>query len=102
MSLQVASHHAKIRAMPSQHADPQLNVRPPAAVTNEAKAILEARGREIRSFVVACLSALNADPDTFLELLDEHWPAAKPRGRPRQPSSAEPDDQRGGAAPRSG
>jgi hypothetical protein len=68
----------------SQHADPQLNVRPPAAVMNQAKDVLRERDREIRGFVVACLAALNADPDALLAQLAEHWPADKPRGRPRR------------------
>ncbi|WP_410583940.1 hypothetical protein [Amycolatopsis sp. lyj-108] len=88
--------------MSSQHADPQLNVRPPADVTEQAKRLLEERGREVRGFVVACLTAFNADPDTFLTQLDEHWPPVKPRGRPPKARPEEPVDQRGGTAPRSG
>jgi hypothetical protein len=75
--------------MSSQHADPQLNVRPPAEVTERAKKNLEDRGLEIRSFVVACLNALNAEPEEFLRLLDQHWPPAKPRGRPPRPAEPE-------------
>lgn len=70
--------------MASQHADPQLNVRPPAAVMEQAKDTLQEHGREIRGFVAACLAALNADPDTFLAQLAEHWPPEKRRGRPRR------------------
>lgn len=80
--------------MASQHADPQLNVRPPATVMNQAKGVLHDRGHEIRGFVVACLSALNADPDQFLAQLADHWPPAKQRGRPRQ---AQPESDGGPA-----
>lgn len=75
--------------MSSQHADPQLNVRPPAAVMEQAKQHLAGHGREVRGFVVACLGALNANPDAFLAQLAEYWPADKPRGRPRRAPAAE-------------
>jgi hypothetical protein len=83
----VASHLCHDSSVSSQHADPALTVRPPAAVMNQAKEVLDGRGREIRGFVVACLSALNADPDRFLAQLAEHWPPTKPRGRPRRHSN---------------
>ena len=85
--MKVASHYVMILYMSSQHADQALTVRPPAEVTEQAKAILGDRNLEIRSFVTACLAALAADPDGFLEGLTNHWPPEKPRGRPpRQPT----------------
>jgi hypothetical protein len=38
----------------------------------------------MQAFVVACLTALVADPDGFLVQLAGHWPEEKPRGRPRR------------------
>jgi hypothetical protein len=57
------------------------NVRPPADITNQAKAVLESRGREIRGFVMVCLAALNADLDAFLEfyLTLVRWPRRRCR-----------------------
>ncbi|MEU6965109.1 hypothetical protein [Streptomyces chrestomyceticus] len=68
--------------MSSQHRDPAMTVRPPAALKAAAETALG--DREMRAFVVACLAALVADPDRFLAQLDEHWPEEKPRGRPRR------------------
>lgn len=85
----MASHYAKIFSVAtSHHTDPQLNVRPPAELLEQAKEVLSSRGHEIRAFVVACMRALNADPDAFLALLGEHWPEPKPRGRPRRQATA--------------
>ena len=67
-----------------RHRDPGLTVRPDATLKAQATQALSDRDREMKAFVVACLSALVADPDSFLELLNEHWPAEKPRGRPRK------------------
>jgi hypothetical protein len=78
--------YVRIFAMSSQHRDPGLTVRPPADLKAAAQDALRARGRETRGFVVACLAALVADPDAFLDQLTEHWPADKPRGRPRRPA----------------
>jgi hypothetical protein len=72
--------------MGSQHADPALTVRPPAEVKDRADAVLKERGLEMRGFVVACLAALADDPDALLAHLGKHWPAEKPRGRPRRSS----------------
>ncbi|WP_018588935.1 hypothetical protein [Salinispora arenicola] len=69
--------------MGSQHADPALTVRPPKEIQSAAKAVLDARGREMRAFVTACLAAVAAEPDEVLAMLASHWPAPKPRGRPR-------------------
>ncbi|MBO0879459.1 MAG: hypothetical protein J2P17_03625 [Mycobacterium sp.] len=74
-----------------RHLDPVLGVRAPADVTTRARKNLEDRDRRIRGFVVACLNALNAKPDEFLRLLEEHWPPPKRPGRPlRRPPSTEP------------
>lgn len=70
--------------MSSNHADPPLTVRPPGELKAAASDELDSRGLHMRSFVVACLAALRADPDGFLRLLTPHWPADKPRGRPRR------------------
>jgi hypothetical protein len=66
----------------SQHADQPLTVRAPKTVIAPAKAVLRSHDREMRAFVVACLTALVADPDATLAQLDEYWPSRKPRGRP--------------------
>lgn len=68
--------------MSSQHRDPALTIRPPAELKAAAQTALA--GREMRGFVVACLSALVSDPQGFLAQLEGHWPEKKPRGRPRQ------------------
>ncbi|GHF33311.1 hypothetical protein [Streptomyces fumanus] len=59
-------------------------VRPGEALKQGATQALNNRGREMQGFVVACLNALVADPDSFLRRLSGHWPAEKPRGRPRK------------------
>lgn len=74
--------------MTDRHRDPGLTVRPPAALKTDAQRELTARNRETKAFVVACLNALVADPDGFLEQLAGHWPAETPRGRP--PKTAPP------------
>lgn len=80
----MASHFGDDGIVSSQHAEPSLNVRAPAAVLDQARAQLHARNLEMRAFVVACLIALDADPDRMLVTLAEHWPAPKPVGRPRR------------------
>ncbi|GHE51097.1 hypothetical protein [Streptomyces capitiformicae] len=72
---------------PDRHRDPGLTVRPGADLKQQATQALSDRDREMQGFVVACLTALVADPDGFLERLAEHWPAEKPRGRPRKATS---------------
>ncbi|MGY4973490.1 hypothetical protein ACWGCC_30485 [Streptomyces nigrescens] len=64
-----------------------MTVRPPAALKAEAQAVLNARELEVRAFVVACLTALVADPDRVIDELGEHWPEKKPRGRPPRTSA---------------
>lgn len=81
--------------MADRHRDPQLNVRPPTELRTDAQQLLEDRGLEMKGFVVACLTALTADPDQVLEWLRPHWPAPKPRGRPPKAadSTHEPEPQ---------
>ncbi len=74
--------------MGSQHADPALTVRPSAEVKSRADTVLKERGLEMRGFVVACLAALAAEPEPLLATLKQHWPAEKPRGRPRRSPDA--------------
>lgn len=70
--------------MVSRHREPGLTVRPPADLKARASTALSDRGKEMQAFITACLRALDADPDGFLAVLTEHWPAPKPRGRPRK------------------
>ncbi|MEV8419217.1 hypothetical protein AB0P45_37520 [Streptomyces niveus] len=70
--------------MASQHRNPALTVRPPADLKKQATKALGDHDREMQAFVVACLSALVDDPDSFLGRLDGHWPPETPRGRPRK------------------
>ncbi|MFI8932550.1 hypothetical protein ACIG3E_33420 [Streptomyces sp. NPDC053474] len=72
--------------MSSQHREPAMTVRPPAHLKAAAQAALG--GREMTAFVVACLTALVANPADFLAQLDQHWPKEKPRGRPRRTPDA--------------
>ncbi|MFM9499874.1 hypothetical protein ACKI1Q_40620 [Streptomyces galilaeus] len=83
-----------------RHRDPGLTVRPDATLKQQATQELSDRDREMKAFVVACLSALVADPDGFLEQLNEHWPAEKPRGRPRKATSPMADADETGEPPR--
>lgn len=53
----------------------------------------------MQGFLVACLNALVANPDGFLEQLKEHWPAEKPRGRPRKATSPPADGDKTDNAP---
>ncbi|MET8411122.1 hypothetical protein ABZV34_23975 [Streptomyces sp. NPDC005195] len=78
--------------MSSNHRDPGLTVRPPVALKAAAQEQLGQRGRETKAFVVACLNALVADPDGFLETLAEHWPAESRRGRPPKENRASASD----------
>lgn len=63
-----------------------LTVRIPPELKTAALAELDTRGLEQRAFVAAALEALRTDPDSTLRWLAAHWPADKPRGRPRRPS----------------
>lgn len=70
--------------MGSQHAEPEaLTVRPGAEVKAAASRVLSERDLEMRAAIVACLTALAADPDGFVATLAPHWPPPKPRGRAR-------------------
>ena len=71
--------------MNSQHADTAaVTVRTGPEVKEAATRVLDRRKLQMRAFIVACLTALAADPDKFLATLAPHWPAPKPRGRPRR------------------
>lgn len=72
----------------SQHSGKALTVRPDPDLKAAATAALTARNREMQAFVVACLTALVADPDAFLATLDTHWPPKKPYGRPPRKATA--------------
>lgn len=81
----MATHYATLVSVSAdRHADTPLQARAPAPLKAEAQRVLRAHRRDMRGFVVACLTALTADPDRFLDQLDQHWPAQKPRGRPRR------------------
>lgn len=66
----------------SKHTDPAMTVRVPDGLKDAARQALTDRGRELRAFVVACLTALRDDPDRLLTYLRPYWPDPKPRGRP--------------------
>ncbi|WJV51751.1 hypothetical protein [Streptomyces flavofungini] len=76
--------------MSDRHRNPPLTVRPPAALKADAQKKLKDRNRETQAFVIACLNALAADPDGFLDRLAEHWPKDTPRGRPRRTAAPSP------------
>ncbi|WP_406490575.1 hypothetical protein OHB06_00855 [Streptomyces sp. NBC_01604] len=82
-----------------RHRDPRLTVRPDTDLKQQATQALSDRDREMQGFVVACLNALVVDPDGFLERLKEHWPAEKPRGRPRKATSPSADGDETDEAP---
>lgn len=71
-----------ILSMTNQHTDSDsaLTVRVPAEVLAAGKSAVAERHLQMRGFVSACLSALAADPDTFLHALEGHWPPEKTRG----------------------
>lgn len=69
-------------AMPSQHRNPPLNVRPDAALKAAAQQELEQRKKEMTAFITACLTAVAKDPEGFLAVLAPHWPPPVPKGRP--------------------
>jgi hypothetical protein len=85
--------------MSSQHRDPALTIRPPADLRQAAARELNERNLEVQAFVVACFTALVADPEQFLEELTAHWPDKKPRGRPRKTdetsTAADPEEPQG-------
>ncbi|MFC1428596.1 hypothetical protein ACEZCY_36080 [Streptacidiphilus sp. N1-12] len=70
--------------MSSQHRDPSMNVRVPAELKAATQQALG--GRELRGFVLACCTALVADPPAFLAGLEDHWPPPNPVGRPSKAS----------------
>ncbi|GGP80238.1 hypothetical protein [Streptomyces melanogenes] len=88
--------------MADNHRDPPLTTRPPAALKQQATAALQAHDREMQAFVVACLTALVADPKGFLGQLADHWPPEKPRGRPRKTAALPQAPADASAAPGQG
>ncbi|MFC1436058.1 hypothetical protein ACEZDB_36035 [Streptacidiphilus sp. N1-3] len=66
--------------MSSQHRDPSMSVRVPADLQAATRQALG--GRDLRAFVLACCTALAADPQAFLAGLEEHWPPPSRIGRP--------------------
>ncbi|MBA8827757.1 hypothetical protein FHX42_005164 [Saccharopolyspora lacisalsi] len=76
--------------MSSQHRDPAITLRVSREIHDAAAARLDELGRTKSAFVQACMTALVADPDTVLPLLEPHWPEPKRWGRPRR-SAGSPD-----------
>ncbi|MCV7256964.1 hypothetical protein H7J86_32795 [Mycobacterium hackensackense] len=68
----------------SQHKDPAMTVRVPPGLKGDARHTLAGRGLELQAFVVACLTALRAEPEQVLAVVEPYWPDPKPRGRPRR------------------
>ena len=77
----MASHLCETVCMPSQHAEPAHTIRADADLWSASQQALN--GREMRAFVVACLTALTIDGAALLAVVEPHWPDPKPRGRPR-------------------
>ncbi|MBC3844559.1 hypothetical protein GXW82_43580 [Streptacidiphilus sp. 4-A2] len=72
-----------ISSVSSQHRDPSMNVRVPGELKAATQQALG--DRELRGFVLACCTALVADPPGFLAGLEEHWPPPnRSAGRPRR------------------
>ena len=69
-----------ISSVSSQHRDPSLGVRVPGELKAATQQALG--DRELRGFVLACCTALVADPPGFLAGLEEHWPPPNRIGRP--------------------
>ena len=69
-----------ISSVSSQHRDPSMNVRVPGELKAATQQALG--DRELRGFVLACCTALVADPPGFLAGLEEHWPPPNRIGRP--------------------
>lgn len=78
--------------MSSQHRDPNMAVRVPKSLRDDAKATLNEHHWGIREFVIACLTAVASSPKDFLSRLEIHRPAPNPNGRPRKESDADEDD----------
>lgn len=75
--------------MSSRHELTTSTYRPERAELDAARASLP-DGRTVDGLLRATLRALAADPDQLLTLLEPHWPADKPRGRPRKQPTARP------------
>jgi hypothetical protein len=63
-----------------------MNVRVPAGLKAGTQQALG--DRELRAFVLACCTALVADPAAFLAGLEEHWPPPNRIGRPPKATPA--------------
>lgn len=77
--------YERIRSVPtSKHADGehQIGVYIPDELRDTVRALLKTRGWTLTAYVMACLLALQADPDAELEAKAPHRPPEKPRGRP--------------------
>lgn len=69
--------------MGSRHRDTAaVTARIPGRLRDDANGAIQARGRTLKDFVVACLRALVADPESILHVLAPHWPEQQRRGRP--------------------
>lgn len=62
-------------------ANTDLYIKGPVDEKLGALKVLRDRGWQLKGFVIACLRALLADPDTFLKRLQPHRPAERPPGR---------------------
>lgn len=72
-----------------RHVDPKLTIRPTEELRRAALDLLKQRGLTAQDFMIACLSALVADPDRQIEAVASHWPEPKTRGRPRKRADTE-------------
>jgi hypothetical protein len=70
----------------AKHLGALVFIRPPREVKAAAKGALDERDVEMTAFLTACLIAVANEPDRLLALLQRHWPAPKPKGRPRKAS----------------
>lgn len=77
-----ATYVTMVDVAANKHLDPGITVRAPAGLKDAARNVLAEHNRELRAFIVACLTALRDDPKHFLPHLDPYWPEPKPRGRP--------------------
>ena len=80
-----------ISSVSSQHRDPSLGVRVPGELKAATQQALG--DRELRGFVLACCTALVADPPGFLAGLEEHWPPPNRIGRPPKTTGAVDESQ---------
>lgn len=70
--------------MISRHAQRTgVSARTEPEVRDAANAVLEARGWNLKQFLIAALKAVAAQPDEVLRLLEVHRPPERPKGRPK-------------------